>query len=391
MQPTKSRPKQSISRHPLFPVIAALWTGALLGLGSLAIPGWMIERAVLATHIQTVLPAAAPPLGLTARLLLAMALFCFGAVVGLMATRRRAEAAPPRATVAEPAFQAEDDRLAELEPENPAPRAFSEEGPRILDLNGLNGLEGLAPASPRLEKHEVPETLLGSLRFDAPVDRDWHPASEPADEAAAATMIPEWAETLNDGAPLVDVPEPAVAWFDPPFALETRPAQADPAPDFSVPAAKAPATDFSRPEPVAAAEPEAPVATREPRQVNLANASPLGLVPSDAAAKLKATPLESLGVVELAERLALAISERRNRAAQLEGETSPAAPRQRSGDGFGSLLDMTIPTRALRSDPAEDLAEHGNADWDDSPQPPAAGEMQLQSALAKLQQISSGA
>ena len=380
-QPTRTRPKKSISRHPLFPVIAALWTGALLGLGSLAIPGWMIERAVLATQIDTVLPAAAPPLGMTARLLLALALFCAGAMIGLVATRGRVATAP----VGESRRRVEPDLLDALEPESAAPRAFTEDRPRILDLDGLNGLEGLAATPPRLERHDVPATLLGSLRFDTPDDKSWHPASEDAQSAPAEAMIPDWAETLDPAAPLVDSPVPPVpACNAPPLAeVPETDAQTDIDPVPSPPSEEV--------------QPPA-VAPGTACAVDFANATPLGLVSADAATKLKATPLESLGVVELAERLALAISERRSRAVrdgapsaqlpfQAEGQIAAARPRSGEGNGFGSLLDMAMPARCPRTEQAAGEAPA----WSDSTPPPAVGDMQLQSALAKLQQVSGGA
>lgn len=91
---------QPITRHPLFPAIAALWLGALFGLGSLAIGPAVIERIVLATGIDKVIPMAAPPLGTTTRILLALVLTALGAGVGVLVARRiaaRADAAAPQA------------------------------------------------------------------------------------------------------------------------------------------------------------------------------------------------------------------------------------------------------------------------------------------------------
>lgn len=90
---------QPITRHPLFPAIAALWLGALFGLGSLAIGPAVIERIVLATGIDKVIPMAAPPLGTTTRILLALVLTALGAGIGVLVARRiaaRADAAAPQ-------------------------------------------------------------------------------------------------------------------------------------------------------------------------------------------------------------------------------------------------------------------------------------------------------
>ncbi|HOA47924.1 MAG TPA: hypothetical protein PKJ55_00670 [Novosphingobium sp.] len=81
----KARP---ISSHQLFPAVVALWFGALFGLGSLAIRPALIEQAVIASRIDLVIPAAAPPLGVTARILIALVLSALGAVIGTLIARR---------------------------------------------------------------------------------------------------------------------------------------------------------------------------------------------------------------------------------------------------------------------------------------------------------------
>ena len=84
--------EQAIHRHPLFPAIVALWFAALLGVGSLALSTSLIEALVLAGGIDAVVPAAAPPLGIKARLLLALFLGLAGAGAGYVLARRLAEA-----------------------------------------------------------------------------------------------------------------------------------------------------------------------------------------------------------------------------------------------------------------------------------------------------------
>ncbi len=79
---------QPISSNPLFPAVVALWFGALFGLGSLAVRPALLEQLVLNSHIDLVIPAAAPPLGLTARILLALVMAGLGVVLGIILTRR---------------------------------------------------------------------------------------------------------------------------------------------------------------------------------------------------------------------------------------------------------------------------------------------------------------
>lgn len=84
---------QPITRHPLFPAIVALWFGALAGLGSVIVSSSTIEGIVLALGIDKVIPMAAPPLGTTMRILLALGMTGAGAAVGGLIARRIARPA----------------------------------------------------------------------------------------------------------------------------------------------------------------------------------------------------------------------------------------------------------------------------------------------------------
>lgn len=82
-----AKARQPITQHPLFPAIIALWFGALFGLGSLAIRVSLLESLVLKTRLDLVLRAASPPLGMTARILIALGLAAMGAAIGAMLGR----------------------------------------------------------------------------------------------------------------------------------------------------------------------------------------------------------------------------------------------------------------------------------------------------------------
>jgi hypothetical protein len=91
-----SRPaKAPISTHPAFPAIVALWFAALLGLGSLVLPVALIEKLVTVTGISSLISAAEPPLGFTARAGIAIAASFAGAVVGLFLARKVASSSAP--------------------------------------------------------------------------------------------------------------------------------------------------------------------------------------------------------------------------------------------------------------------------------------------------------
>jgi len=80
--------RPSISLHPAFPAIVATWFAALLGAGSMVLPAALLERAVEATGIAALIPPAAPPLGFTARALIALAAAGAGALAGAAIARR---------------------------------------------------------------------------------------------------------------------------------------------------------------------------------------------------------------------------------------------------------------------------------------------------------------
>ena len=88
----KPAAKAPLAAHPAFPFIVALWFAALLGLGSLVVPVPVIERIVVATGIAGIVPAATPPLGFTARALMALAFTFGGAMAGLLIARQVAKA-----------------------------------------------------------------------------------------------------------------------------------------------------------------------------------------------------------------------------------------------------------------------------------------------------------
>jgi hypothetical protein len=86
-----------VSLHPAFRAIVALWFAALLGIGSLVLPAALLERVVSASGLASLLPAASPPLGLTARALIAVIGALAGAALGIAVARRVAGAHAPQA------------------------------------------------------------------------------------------------------------------------------------------------------------------------------------------------------------------------------------------------------------------------------------------------------
>lgn len=91
----KSKP---ITANPLFPVVVALWFAMALGGCSAALSTSALEGLVRSSGIDLVIPAAAPPLGLTARILVALLMAAFGALIGSLIGRRLARPKPKAQT-----------------------------------------------------------------------------------------------------------------------------------------------------------------------------------------------------------------------------------------------------------------------------------------------------
>lgn len=81
---TRSHPRSAppISRHPLFPAVVALWFAALFGFGAIAIRLSSLESWVVALGIDGLIPAAAPPLGVTAQLCFVLVCVALGGATG---------------------------------------------------------------------------------------------------------------------------------------------------------------------------------------------------------------------------------------------------------------------------------------------------------------------
>lgn len=87
-QPRKPAQAKPITAHQLFPAVVALWFGALFGLGSLAVRPSLLESLVIQSRIDLLVPAASPPLGVTARILVALVLAAIGSALGIAIARR---------------------------------------------------------------------------------------------------------------------------------------------------------------------------------------------------------------------------------------------------------------------------------------------------------------
>ena len=266
----RSKPanKAPVTKHPLFPAMVALWFGALFGLGSLAVRASLLESLVLKLSLDVLLPAAAPPLGMKSRLILALLLAAVGVAMGAMLARRiarpkpvetlrkrgigaRSAARQARAEAATAEAEPAAPRRRNLTIEAEEPAGFHYDGaplpggaPNILDVTQID-LSPTYPEAPLLGDAEPLDAAPA-----APLAHDVFVA-EPA-EPAAPTSFEAFA-----GAPIETGPQTSEAPQEERQIFHA----AVPAPEFTAPIAEAPqpvALNFHPPVDAHAPAPEAP-------------------------------------------------------------------------------------------------------------------------------------
>ena len=446
-KPVKSMP---VTSHPLFPAVVALWFGALLGLGSLAVRPTLIESLVLKSHIDLVIPATAPPLGVTARILLALLLAAVGAVIGVVLARRLAR---PKVVETERKRGAKDFsarpfhvRARDAHPDAPAraPISAHEElgstgnapsiltsrrralaivhdeddfvphdlaplpggAPQILDIAGI-GLteeEPLAPGALDLGTYAQPPAGIAS---PSPAPLDWAnaaPASAPVQPAELPAALAAQRQLFHadhanpEAAPLPSLAnEAAHADGRQVFGMTPQPdrtdeprqifgvaAVGDHVPQDFVKAAGYQTTVFDGPEPSPLFAPR--TAAAEP-----AAASPLGPVElaEEAAPAAELPSPASLGMTDLAARLADAMASRRRRAVAAVAQTEPAplvvgaAPIPAAFEPAAApvVADFVVPAAVV---PAFTVPNLPVAESDSAPLPEPVPEPVAVSPLAQL-------
>lgn len=373
-----------ISSHPLFPAIVGLWFGALFGLGSLAVRPSLLEALVMSSRIDTILPAAAPPLGVTARILLALILAASGSLLGAWLGRRIARPKPEvrerkRGAVA----RVQDDdvsfRSRDAHPDAPARRPISameeigfgsadsdsEETQRpplagrrralAIDHDEAFQVHDLAPlpgGAPQIL--DVTQMTTTAAPEDAPLDLGGfaqamaEPTAEPVEEFAAATEFPSAASPTAEqptAAPIEQRqmfnPAPAaVAQTFSPFAAPIEDAVIEPfVPEITPaePTALAEAPDFSPPasyQPPFSVAPEAPPPPAFKQQA------------SD-------TPLGDLNMGALADRLAETMRLRRERQGSAASHAAePSVTIATAAEHVSAELPATEPTSLFAPSPA---------------------------------------
>lgn len=197
--------------HPLFPAMLAVWFGALFGLGILAVRASLLEAVVLYFSLDGLIPAAAPPLGVTARILLALAFAltgaAIGAAIGLVMARSRPDNVARRAEASAAREAARAAKAAEAPTVPAEPVAAAAEAQGFIDISQLDLGEDLRiefepeiESAPQIEilaaEDSVSEPELKPARtlaraFERPLDPVSFPLPEsfPIPGGAAAARL----------------------------------------------------------------------------------------------------------------------------------------------------------------------------------------------------------
>ena len=343
-QPSRAKPAATpITAHRLFPAIVALWFAALLGIGSLVVPPEKLSAVVSALGIPKLVHAAAPPLGFTARALLALAMAGLGVIVGLVIgsriaarhtvqpqrktdpTRGRQEQ-PARTYSYNPAEQSVDqgdEALPDVVPAVAAPRRPLHASEAFADIEPLtetaetvrqaNHNDAALPSDdhfavlgpPKAERFEPADEIL-NVSFDAlllnPVQPE--PIAQFAPPAPFTTLAeqdePPAFELARKGRFTRDLAE--MRGVQPDHELAGAPSSASQTAPAHAPAHAAPAFTTPAFTTRAFTEPACTEIAAIEAAVQRLPAAP------DVRRTLGEAPLESLGTVQLVERLALAMA-----------------------------------------------------------------------------------
>lgn len=347
---------QSINRHPLFPAIVALWCGALFGVASIIVSPALIEGVVVMLGIDKVIPMAAPPLGATTRILLALLMTGIGAAAGLLIGRRFAAApAEPKERRRRTVPVAEERRKSRIvlarkdrsalsqrrgsfaaEPADDAERApVPGREPQILsvtefDLDGFEEADEVvdAPAQDlgRIPASFVPRPPAGAQVFVSSPDGA---ASEPGsdDEASApGSLFDSYSREIaaragQAPAREATIVQPPVPGF---MLLSSVGAQTAPTADGEEDEGDEPLIDGSV-EAFLTGEEDVAADAPQPSEILESEAFSDGPDAVTAAERIASAELDALSPVELLERLALVMARRREQA-RLAAEATVAEP-----------------------------------------------------------------
>lgn len=320
-----------ISSHPVFPAIVALWFAALLGLGSLVLPVALFEQLIAITGTASLVPAAQPPLGVTARILISLAAAGLGVLAGLAVARRvvmaqsasqqelqreRSPQAAAPASAKRPISATEELGISRLDDSNAAeaPRRAPIPGRRrplsLASDDGPSDFFESAPLPGEAELSDSPESVADELDLAAfpepePESEDSHPFG-----TGSLSGLPVSSALPMGYAPYRRDQQAAKERMDAAASAADERQSGDPLPPHGPEAEEPRMPDFATPPEPLVAYPAAArtfgAQTGETAEEGAAASEPRERASDD----LGGRPLHKLGTVELVERFALSLQRR---------------------------------------------------------------------------------
>lgn len=397
--------KQPISRHPLFSATVVLWFSALFVLASLALRPALLEKLVLAAQIDALVPAAAPPLGATVRILLALTMAGIGGLLGALVARRMTGPKPVVRKRGDDAMIANEEvprRLGQstiahrLEVEGSGGKGqFQEDSASHHSTLAIAGKEsglgeyGYARPSSGERQALDPQVLdvaeVGLRSFDAAGEGE---DAEDVDDVMAASRDDNALDLVGYASVVFEALRDT---SDVPVPVSEQPSAVAPQGEDEGEASQNGSGAFGSPmdEPVVNASVEDEDVIAAACEGHADKASDFGPADPCAAERIASTELSELSHVELLERLAFSLERRRRSAATSaqgfasddEGELEA----QVLEDGYNSLLDLK------RQAPADETPDERRSSESLVAARPRNGEeieRALRVALANLQKLS---
>ena len=339
-----------ISAHPAFPAIVAVWFAALFGFGVMLLPGAMVDGFAGALGLGAVSESFVLPVDFMGRSILAVLAGMLGGVGGWAAARR--VAARQDQTVV-PGPRTLD--ISDLNGESPIAQGDEQGAPRKR-RRSLAIAEGDAPsvyAEPAILPTAAPAERLA---FDPPPPPTVGVDSDLPDSVARMDRHPtsestESADLARREEPAVDrAPEPATVNGD--EAAASRAVETQDMVDiggWNEEEAKAEAVLFAEGVPESPAAPIAFCAPSFSRESHVGETSDCKMAApvrnevngrQQFLSQIANADLESLGTVQLAERLAISIARRRERVAALAAQS----PRETPSQPFQPLPSVPVRT-----------------------------------------------
>lgn len=223
-----SRAKAPVSAHPAFPAIVALWFAALLGIGTLVLPVVLLERMAEASGLSSLFVAAQAPLGMTARIVIALVAAAIGGLVGIAIAARIAASHKAgdqsSATSASAPFEGQAAKRPISALEELGPDGIDADAADATPTDAESWIDDTEQATPVADHAPFDDSdrAPGHQPQDSEIEAHWHSSTEdaleetraplPVDEEFPVEQVGEYREqgfghaAIDDGQPGTAMP-----------------------------------------------------------------------------------------------------------------------------------------------------------------------------------------